>query len=251
MDKNKKQFKMLLGWLLLPMAIILCVSCSKDEEGMDREIVLTTLDEHTSIDEASGVVYVSDLPGSVGNTFASGHIEVFYDLENRRIINPNDGDGKLSELPENEKRGDAWDLAFTSIYNSYIAPNNGVLEDSPGFGGNGQGALVVLDTRFDELDQAPDDAVFDAFMEEQETTGWEDFPPGDKGWYFYSLDSHIMSAISGVTIVVRTPDGRYAKLEMESLYLDSPQNPTVNTPAPYFTFRYFLQEDGSSNLRTR
>ncbi len=237
--------------LLLPVYFTLCTACSEEEDAQPREVVLTPLDAYTSIDEATGVIYIEDLPGSVGNTFSSGHVPVFFTLEDHKIINPYNDEDILMELPEARKKSDDWDIAFTSIYNSYLAPNNGALEDSPGYGGTGQGAIVVLDTLFDELDEAPPGEVFDAFMAEQSTTGWEDFPPGDKGWYFYSLDSHIMSAITGVTIVVRTAEGQYAKMEMRSLYLDSPENPTVNTPAPYFTFRYYLQSDGTRNLRTR
>lgn len=226
-------------------------ACSQEEETQPRQVVLTPIDDHTSMDEATGVIYIEDLPGSVGNTVASGHVPVFFSLEDHQIINPYNDDSILQELSESRKKSTDWDLAFTSIYNSYITPNSGIMEDSPGYGGSGKGAMVVLDTLFDELDEAPADEVFDAFMAEQTASGWEDFPPGDKGWYFYSLDSHIMSAITGVTIVVRTADGKYAKVEMKSLYLGSPDNPTVNTPAPYFTFRYYLQSDGTRNLSTR
>ena len=250
--RNRKNIKIPLKILSLSMSVmLLIVSCSGEDNITEPEIVLTAIDEHTGIDEATGVIYVKDLPGSVGNTYASGHISVFYNMENHRIINPYSADDRLTELPEAQKISNEWDLAFTSIYNSYIAANNGTVEGSPGYGGSGKGALVVLDVPFDDLNEAPSNEVFDAFMEEQSTTGWEDFPPGDKGWFFYSLNSHVMSAIAGVTIVIRTPDGRYAKMEMQSLYLNSPENPTVNTPAPYFTFRYYLQQDGSRNQNTQ
>ena len=243
------------GWCLrFILAAIWMASfaaCSEEEEIQPREVILTPIDNHTSIDEATGVIYIEDLPGSVGNTVASGHVPVFFSLEDHQIINPYNDDSILQELSESRKKSNDWDLAFTSIYNSYITPNSGIMENSPGYGGKGQGAMIVLDTLFDELHEAPADEVFDSFMAEQTASGWEDFPPGDKGWYFYSLDSHIMSAITGVTIVVRTADGKYAKVEMKSLYLGSPDNPTVNTPAPYFTFRYYLQSDGTRNLSTR
>ena len=237
--------------LLLPVWLTVFTACSEEEAPKPREVVLTPIDDYISTDKVSGVMYVKNLPGSVGNTFRSGHEPVFFNLEAHKIINPYNEEGLLLELPDEEKKSNDWDVAFTSIYNSYITINNGDMEDSPGYGGQGRGAMIVMDALFDEVDQAPSDEEFDAFMAEQAAAGWEDFPPGDKGWYFYSLDSHIMSAITGVTIVVRTPDERYAKIEMQSLYLDSPENPTVNTPAPYFTFRYYLQKDGSHNLTTQ
>lgn len=225
-------------------------ACSDGEDPKPGELVLKPMDAYTSIDEATGTIYVKDLPGAVGNTYESGHLSVFFNLKEHRIINPYGETGAILDLPEAQQKSAEWDIAFTEVYNSYITVNNGEVEDSPGYGGPGQGKLIVLDALFDELNEAPSEAEFDAFMEEQTSTGWEDFPPGDKGWFFYSLQSHIMSAIAGVTIVVKTADGKYAKIEMGSLYLGSPDNPTVNTPAPYFTFRYYLQEDGTRNLAT-
>lgn len=230
--------------------LVVAVACS-EEDPQPREVVLTPIDAYTSIDETTGTIYIRDLPGSIDNTYSSGFLSMFFNLEGHRVINPYDEDSTLLELPEEQQASADWDLAFTEVYNSYITINNGEIEASPGKGGPGKGKLIVLDALFDELDQAPTEAAFDAFMEEQTATGWEDFPPGDKGWYFYSLDSHIMSPISGVTIVIKTAEGNYAKLEMGSLYLGSPENPTVNTPAPYFNFRYYLQTDGSRNLKTR
>ena len=224
-------------------------ACSDDPKP--AEVVLIPVDDYVSRDEATGTLYIRDLPGSIGNTQASGHTPVFFSLGEHRIINPYDNHGKLLELPEAEQKSNAWDVGFTGVYNSYITMNNGNEKDTPGYGGPGQGAIIVLDTPFDEVDEAPADEAFKAFMSEQTDVGWEDFPPGYKGWYFYSLQSHIMSPVSGITIVVRTAGGRYAKMEMKSLYLGTPENPTVNTPAPYFNFRYYLQEDGSRDLSTR
>lgn len=236
-------------WCLL---VVLLAACSDgDDDTHTTPVVLTPLDTYTSIDERTSTLYIKDLPGSVGNTYESGHIPIFFNLEDHAIINPHDTDGAWLTLPQGKAQDNHWDVCFSGIYNSYITFNNGTIADTPGYGGTGQGGMVVLDALFDELDEAPADEVFDAFMAEQTSSGWHDFPVGHKGWYFYSLQSHIMSAISGVTIVVRTGDGKFAKLEMKTLYLGDPENPTVNTPAPYFTFRYFLQADGSRNLSTR
>jgi hypothetical protein len=236
-------------WCLL---IVLLAACSEsDDETGAPPVVLTPMDTYTSVDERTGTLYVKDLPGSVGNTFESGHIPIFFNLQDHAVINAHDIEGAWLTLPEAKAQDTSWDVCFSGIYNSYITFNNGVIEDTPGYGGTGKGGMVVLDALFDELDEAPSDDAFDAFMAEQTSSGWHDWPLGHKGWYFYSLQSHIMSAISGVTIVIRTGDGKFAKLEMKTLYLGNPESPTVNTPTPYFTFRYFLQEDGSRDLSTR
>jgi hypothetical protein len=236
-------------WCLL---IVLLAACSdSDDETAKPPVVLTPMDTYTSVDERTGTLYIKDLPGSVGNTFESGHIPIFFNLQDHAVINAHDTEGAWLTLPEAKAQDNSWDICFSGIYNSYITFNNGDIEDTPGHGGTGKGGMVVLDALFDELDEAPSDDAFDAFMAEQTSSGWHDWPLGHKGWYFYSLQSHIMSAISGVTIVIRTGDGKFAKLEMKTLYLGNPESPTVNTPTPYFTFRYFLQEDGSRNLSTR
>lgn len=226
-------------------------ACSKgDDVQPEEEVILTVIDQYTSINEANEVIYIKDLPGSINNRYNSGHIDVFFDLEEHQIINSYDDNNTLLELSEAHKQSLDWDMAFTDIYNSYITINNGDIEYSPSYGGTGKGKIIVIDALFDKLDQAPSEAEFDAFMENQTYTGWENFPPTDKGWYFYSLESHIMSPISGVVIVIKTANGNYAKIEMGSHYLGSPENPTVNTPAPYFNFRYYVQTDGSTNLKT-
>lgn len=236
-------------WCLL---IVLLAACSSSDDEADTiPVVLTPIDTYTSIDERTSTLYVKDLPGSVGNTFESGHIPIFFNLEDHTVINAHDTEGTWLTLPEAKAQDNRWDVCFSGIYNSYITFNNGVIEGTPGYGGTGNGGMVVLDALFDELDEAPSDEIFDSFMTEQTSSGWHNYPQGHKGWYFYSLQSHIMSAISGVTIVIRTGDGKFAKVEMKTLYLGNPENPTVNTPTPYFTFRYFLQEDGSRNLSTR
>lgn len=235
------------SWCLL---IVLLTACSDDETGTPP-VVLTPIDTYTSIDERTSTLYVKDLPGSVGNTFESGHIPIFFNLQDHTVTNAHDTEGAWLTLPEAKAQDNSWDVCFSGIYNSYITFNNGDIKDTPGYGGTGKGGMVVLDALFDELDEAPADEAFDAFMAEQTSSGWHDWPVGHKGWYFYSLQSHIMSAISGVTIVIRTGTGKFAKLEMKTLYLGNPESPTVNTPTPYFTFRYFLQEDGSRNISTR
>ena len=51
---------------------------------------------------------------------------------------------------------------------------------------------------------------------------------------------------------IRTANGKYAKLELVSMYKGAPAVVTnLYWPAPYFTFRYYVQQDGSRNLATK
>src|SRR5690606_19635778 len=106
----------------------------------------------------------------------------------------------------------------------------------------GKGGLVVVMKSFDEVTEAPSDEEFEA---SESYAAWDGFPAGHIGWYTYDLDAHVMRGLKGRTLVVRTAKGKYAKIEMISLYKGSPENPMSSSPAPYINFRYWVQEDGS------
>ena len=94
---------------------------------------------------------------------------------------------------------------------------------------------------------APSAAEFDAA--DMTKIGWD--AGNGQGWFFYSLDNHIAVPIKNRTFVLRTAEGKYAKLELLNVYKGNPPIVTdLYWPAPYFTFRYFVQADGSGNLKT-
>jgi len=151
-----------------------------------------------------------------------------------------------------------WDIAFTYIYNSIVYVNHGAVNNSPGFGGPGKAAIIlatknvngqVADMRYDEIETVPDNADFE---HTQGFVGWQGWPqPGNFGWYNYSMTTHLARPIVNRAFILRTAEGKYAKLELLNVYKGNP--PTVTDlfwPAPYLTFRYFVQEDGSKNLKT-
>ncbi|SEW26361.1 HmuY family protein [Chitinophaga arvensicola] len=148
------------------------------------------------------------------------------------------------------RQSNSWDLAFTDLYNSLVIVNNGTKNRSPGKGGSGVGAIVLYDKPYADVSTAPDDEYFKS--NDLVSIGWDGYPlPSDKGWYFYSLTTHLARAMPNRTFVVRTADGKFAKLELISMYKGNPPAVTdLLWPAPYFTIRYFLQEDGSRNLAT-
>lgn len=203
---------------------IAAVSCGKDSVNPVKEDGKSTR--------------ISDLPGDVGNTMGSGKpFKPFYfSLTTQQKV---DSSKKLTAT---------WDVAFMREYNSYLTINNAKDEKSPGYGGNGIGAMIVLEQPYDQVKQAPSDEVF--AKDGVTSVGWE--AGIVKGWYFYELNTHIAVPIRNRTCVLRTADGKYAKLELISMYKGAPPVVTdLYWPAPYFTFRYFLQLDGSRNLSTK
>lgn len=142
-----------------------------------------------------------------------------------------------------------WDLAFTGPYNSEVYVNNGSYTYNPGFGGTAKSAVVMIDKPYAEVNEAPDDAVFAASKINK--IGWA-ATESSAGWFFYSLNTHIMQAIKNRTYIIQLPSGKFAKLELLNAYQGNPPVVTdMNWPAPYFTFRYYVQEDRSRNLRTK
>ncbi|QXD16482.1 HmuY family protein [Rhodocaloribacter litoris] len=117
-----------------------------------------------------------------------------------------------------DEADDDWDLAFNSVEVRV----------------NGTGQYV--DEAFDALDEAP-------------AGGYEaELPTGSgQGWYLYQFDTHTVIPIPDRVLVLRTRDGKYAKVQFLSFYRDSPDG-TPSGPPRYYTFRYVFQPDGTRSF---
>ncbi|EEI93472.1 hypothetical protein HMPREF0765_0900 [Sphingobacterium spiritivorum ATCC 33300] len=230
-----------IGFGLLSLLFILSTSCSKNED-----------DPRPSLEDGKSTV-VYDLPGDTEASMA-GNVDgkekrdfytfLFRFRDKRQIWIKTKADS-LQWLKSKD-----WDLAFTGPYNSEIYVNNANYEYNPGFGGQASNTAVVLvDQAYENVTAAPDDATFS--KSEVNKIGWAS-SQGSYGWFRYSLDTHIMQALPNRTYILRLPDGKYAKLQLINAYKGNPPAVTnLNWPAPYYTFRYFVQQDGSKNLTTR
>ncbi|GAA0525895.1 HmuY family protein [Chitinophaga japonensis] len=214
----------------LALALLLAAACKKD-----------TVTAPGYEDGVSTVIY--DLPGDTGTTVGGDSARPFRDFyfnfsERRKIT-----DTAVKQTLD-------WDIAFTDIYNSMIAVNSGANKKSPGYGGAGKGAIVYYDKPYASITEAPSDEYFAA--NDLGRIGWDGYPtPADKGWYFYTLTTHIAVPLQNRTFVLRTASGKYAKLEIINIYKGNPPAVTdMMWPVPYFTFRYYVQENGSRNLST-
>lgn len=171
----------------------------------------------------------SDIPANVNTVFSpaspvadvEGDTETssgytFYDLNTGSII-----DDSLSA---------DWDIAFGG---TTILANSG----------NG-GGIQLLQTAYADVQTAPD-AGFEA---------------SNGTWYTYTGEApvgpkHAVIANENETLIVKTSDGNYAKVEILSYYEG---NPDTNTPefanfmtrpsSKYFTFNYTIQNNGSTKL---
>lgn len=119
-----------------------------------------------------------------------------------------------------------WDIAFSK---TTIAVNGGT-------SGPGQGGAQVVEQAFDTIKEAPKDGY--------KTDGENGYAiPGGSGnsWYKYDMSVHAILPIVGRTILLKTAEGKFAKIEIISYYKGAPEDvPTEESS--YFTFRYALAD---------
>ncbi|HAY36492.1 MAG: HmuY family protein [Rhodothermales bacterium] len=141
---------------------------------------------------------------------ASGDEFVYFNLSDALIVTP-------------EAAGfGGWDIAFQG---TNIKVN---------------GASQLLDQSYEEMTVAPEEGYT---LNED---GTSELPSGsDSGWFSYDFNTHVISPAANKTIVLKTHDGKYCKIEITDYYKVVF---TENGPAPtprYYSFRFTLQADGS------
>ena len=137
-------------------------------------------------------------------------------------------------VPNADSASTAWDLGFKG---TAIIVNGGT-------SGPGEGAAQVMTGSFEEMIEAPADGY---------VTDSEDgnaIPTGSgNGWYNYNQPLNLVTPIPGRVLVVKTADGRYAKIRILSYYQGAPDTPDPDQDtARYYTFEYVFQPDGSHTL---
>ncbi len=203
-----------------------------------------------SIDDGVSIL-IEDLAGDTGASMNNGvdgkeqrPFDIFlFRLRDQKQIWIRNAEDSAQWLKSND-----WDLAFTGPYNSEVYVNNGYLKQNPGYGGTAESAVVMIDKPYPQVNEAPDDAAFaNSGISKIGSASSGEY----EGWFNYNGSTHIMQPVKSRTYVIQLPDKKYAKLELLNAYKGNPPAVTdQNWPAPYFTFRYFVQQDGSKNLRT-
>ena len=130
------------------------------------------------------------------------------------------------EVGAEEAKTSKWDIAFSR---TTIAVNGGT-------SGPGQGGALVLEQPFDKVSEAPVDGY------KADGTGGYAIPGGSgNSWYNYDMKVHAIIPIPGRTLLIKTADGKFAKLEIISYYKGAPDEvPTEESS--YFTFRYSIAD---------
>lgn len=226
--------------LLLLFTVTFFSSCSSNEEDTTASLADG---KSTVITDLAGDTGASMGGGTDGKEQRSFHTFLFRFSDQKQIWLHTKADSLQYMKTSN------WDLAFTGPYNSEVFVNNAKYQYNPGFGGPAEKTAVILvNEDYKNVSKAPSDADFDS--SEVTKIGWAS-SESSAGWFYYSLSSHIMQSIPHRTYAIRLPNGKYAKLQLINAYKGNPPAVTdLNWPAPYFTFKYYVQNDGSKNLNT-
>lgn len=194
--------------------------------------VVSSCDNSTGVEDPElDVQKAKDVPANADAGRGAPPDFTFYSLSEGEIV------------ADEDSASTNWDLGFSSTT---------VLTNS-GSSGPGQGGAVILDIPFEEVDMAPSEGYnVDSDSQLAIPTG------SGNGWYKYTGDNEPKRAILPLpekTIVVRTANANYAKVEILSYYEGNPDTSTdefANTETRpdgrYYTFRYVIQSDGSRDL---
>ncbi len=137
--------------------------------------------------------------------------------------------------------GDNWDVAFRA---TTILINGGVAANVTEPNRTGVGAAAVVTGIFANITTAPADNLFS-----QDTATGKAIPTGsNNGWYNYNSATNVVAPIAGKVLVIKTQDGKYAKMEILNYYQDAPANPTGTEPSRYYKFNFVYQPNGTKNF---
>lgn len=135
---------------------------------------------------------------------------------------------------------DSWDIAFRG---TTIVVNGGTaigITDEPTR--TGSGAVSIVSNTLSAVTTIPSASTF-----AQDGTSTYAIPTGSgNGWYNYNSTNNLITPIAGKVFVVKTHDGKYAKMEIISYYKDAPANPDATALSRYFTFKYVYQPSGTN-----
>lgn len=138
-----------------------------------------------------------------------------------------------------------WDIAFRGLT---IVVNGGAetgTSDEPAR--NGNAGIAIESGTFADVNSA------DGLTFVQDADGTLAVPSGsDNGWYNYNPATFTVTPVPGRILVVRTHDGKYAKIEILSYYKDAPTEitPTIAmNDFRYYTFNYvYNPNEGETSL---
>lgn len=198
-----------LKFLALAIVLIGFSSCSSDDDNGGQQLLDVEAETISNIQATQTADYSTNPPTITGDYI------------------------KFSFETGTTVTGDNWDIAFRG---TTILVNGGeaTADDQPVRMGNAgayfsTGALSEI---------ASVDTTL--FTQDSEANGLAITTGSGNGWYNYDPATHIISPIPGKVLVVRTNDGKYAKVEILSYYENSEPNADLSN-SQYYSFNYVYQ----------
>jgi hypothetical protein len=204
----------------LAVVAVTGVACEKDNNDENVVLELKTV-TNLPADTVTGF-------SPTGRPIGSGRFTYFSLRENRIIT----GADTLTNK---------WDIAFREFF---IKVNGGSSATS---GGNA-GAFIANST-FEALTSIPAGTAF-----AQDDAPAFAINPAPGGWYTYNPATFIALPIPGKVFVIRTADGRFAKMEITSFYRNGVTPEVSASPVQkalnqfFYQFRFVFQANGSVNF---
>ncbi|WP_229311637.1 HmuY family protein [Larkinella rosea] len=135
------------------------------------------------------------------------------------------------QVPNSDSATSKWDIGIRA---TTIIVNGGT-------GRAGQGGAYIYSGKFESLTAVPDNATFVG----DENANKLAIPTGSgNGWYTYG--GGVISPTDDKVLVIRTGEGKYAKVQILGYYKGGPDGP--GNESRFYTFRYVYQPDGSKKL---
>ncbi len=130
-----------------------------------------------------------------------------------------------------------WDIAFRGTTIIINGGSSFGATDEPERTGNA--AVYIQDGTFESVS-----TVDTPNLQQDSEEGYAIVTGSGNGWYTYNPANNSISPTPGKVIVIRTRDGKYAKIEILSYYKDAPEDITLDiatNDARYYTFNYTYQ----------
>lgn len=204
------------------VSVIALASCQKGGDGTGTVNKVT-------------VATVRDLPADtiigitqIGQPYGAGKY-TFYSLERNEPV------------PSSDSATRRWDVGFRGT----------TLITNSGNSGPGAGGAFVYVGLFEDLAKIPADSVFRV---DNAPTAYAIPAGSNRAWFVYNPQANLVTPIPGRVLVIRTANGKYAKLEVLNYYKGG-QTPAVSASDDdkmrkqrFYTFRFAFQPDGSAGF---
>lgn len=209
-------------WMAVASAVVVMLTaCEKNSSDVEQPLTIVTV-ANLAADTTTGFSPTGRPIGANAYTYVS--------LREGRIIT---GADTLTNK---------WDIAFKQFY---IKVNGGTSAT-----GGGNAAAFIANSSFEAYTQ-----IVEADTEfKQDNGATYALNPAPGVWYTYSPSTFLALPIPGKIFVIRTADGRYAKLEVTSFYRngvtpDVTASPVQKALAQFFyQFRYTFQPNSTKKF---